>query len=122
MKHWILLTSLVFTLSSAANASQTPSELAMAYQEQLNAGNTEQALNYWQPQKAAQFKKDNGNLLLQLFGSIEIIKESISSSCDGSSCTVSAQFKNNDNDLQQIIYTFSGVDNLKLSKVHTQGL
>ncbi|MFC3120718.1 hypothetical protein [Agaribacter flavus] len=121
MKNRTLLTYLILTFSSIASASKTPETLAMVYQEQLNNGNIEQALAYWLPRKAAQFKKDNGLVLSQLFGDIEIIKNTINGSCNNSSCKVFAQFKNNDNELQQVIYTFEGVNNLKLSNVQTHG-
>lgn len=122
MKKWILLTTLTFTFSNTVSAKQAPEEIAMAYQEQLNIGNIELALDYWLPEKAVQFKKDNGFVLSQLLGDIEIIKETVNSSCNKSSCKVSAEFRNNDNELQQIIYTFESVDNLKLSSVQTHGL
>lgn len=122
MKNWILLTSLSITFLSIANEKLGPGDIALAYQESINNGNIEKALDYWLPEKAKQFEKDNGLILSQLLGDINIIKDTVFSSCNKSSCTVSAQFRNNENELRKVVYTFVGGDKLKLSNIKTQGL
>lgn len=122
MKNWILFTSLAIVFSSLARANESPREIAMAYQELLNAGNIELAMDYWLPQNAAQFKKDNGVVLTQLFGNIDVIKDTVYSNCNISSCKVVAKFRNQDNELRQVVYSFESENNLKLINVQTRGL
>ncbi|GEM_PF-4140038 len=119
MKNGLLL-SAMFT--STVVATPTVEEVAVEYQTLLNNENIEQAIQYWEPQKAEQIKQDNGLALNQLLDKIVLIHETINSRCGNRSCKVFAKYTNGESEIRRVVYTFKNNVDFKLSNVQTLSL
>lgn len=120
MKEVLLFGISLASASCFAN-SNSAAALAIQFQDAVNAGKYEQALNYWEEEKRKQMAQHNSQLVPQLFSHIKLQKDSIKSQCNKSTCTVSASYQDDSGEQKDIIYTFVGKDSLKLSNVRANG-